>query len=100
MERCSCGDTQAVVREGGEPGVQEEDQTQTQQSRRQMDEDLRGIILPHFSIIQQHNVYTHWVLKVRLKGLVRVHLLKGKVSDKSDAQKDGGNSTTKICDKG
>lgn len=43
-------DAQAVVGEGGEPGVEEVEQVQSQQGGGQVDEDLRGVVLTQLPV--------------------------------------------------
>lgn len=44
MQSGGRSDAQAVVGEGGEPGVQEEEHAQPQQGGRQVDKNLRGVV--------------------------------------------------------
>lgn len=44
------GDRQAVVGEGGEPGVEEEEQVEAQQGSRQVDENLGRVVTAQLSV--------------------------------------------------
>lgn len=46
MQRQRHGHAQAPHSPGGEPGVDQEHQVEAQQRQRQVDEDLRGVVLP------------------------------------------------------
>lgn len=44
MQRGCYGHTEGVQTQGGQPGVDQEDQVQAQQGQREIDEDLRGVV--------------------------------------------------------
>lgn len=45
-----CGDGQAIIGEGAEPGVEEEKQVEAQQGSRQVDEDLGRVVAAQLSV--------------------------------------------------
>lgn len=48
------GHGEAVAGEGGEPGVEEEEQVEAQQGKRQVDEDLRGVVAAQLPVQREN----------------------------------------------